>query len=229
VEQDEVRQWRSIQKAIVALRHKRFQTPRLIRRREQLIEAEREISDLFMEQGTDRYRGGHVRKRMRAALRKHHLNPISRDGMLILEGEPGIKDQLRLPHLRVSDPQLIKDARRIINNAKPFADSYIADGTAPDFIENAERAVDEFEQRISTQAKEVAERAHATAALPAALLKGRKIMTAVTGIVEDELAGDIAAQRLWKRAKRLPRTMGRPKNNARGRQIFPPRDDATTA
>lgn len=229
MEEDQRRQWRSLENALSILMQECFQTPRILKRRDQLAEVENEVRRLYVMQAPwTTTRGGGSLVQMRKGLRKHHLNPISTDGMLILDGEPGIEDQLRLPHNRIADRKLVTEARRIIKNAKPFADTYIEEGYAPDFIEKAEQAVDEFERRISAPNDLVAERGHATATLPSLLLKGRKIIRAITRIVEDELAKDPVAQKLWKTAKRLPGTMGRPKNNQRGRRIYPPPEDNAT-
>jgi len=64
----------------------------------------------------------------------------------------------------------------------------------------------------------------ARASLPKALLKGRKIIKSITRLVQDELAKDAGARKLWMRAKRIPKTMGRPKYPQRGKRIYPPPD-----
>jgi hypothetical protein len=219
---DQLKQVRSIEHCLALLPRPEYQTRRIAIRHAELIAVYNRIQELFMMQANPHLRGGQGLKLMRDALRKNHINPISADGMLYLDGEPGIKDLLRLPHKSVADKTLVDEALRIIRNAKPYADTFVEKGYDPDFIEKAEQAVAEFRERSSQPDEKVAKRGYATSALPDVILKGRKIIKSITKLVETELARDKGTVTQWKHAARIPATLGRPKDNFRGRRTDAP-------
>lgn len=214
---DQERQWESIKRALVILELLDFQTPRLQKRRAQLEAEAEKIHALIVAQGGsgNRKRGGGDTKQLREHLRRHHLKPLSRDGKLVLDGMPGIKDMLRLPHERVSDAKLIEAARRIVDNVKPFDATFIESGYRVDFILRAEQAIAALEARAGQPDERTNRSSRATASLPDALVKGREIIGAIDGIVDDDLADKPSARTIWKKAKRLHGKIGRPKNNWR--------------
>jgi hypothetical protein len=224
MEADQLLVWKSLGSAIVCLGDPRFQTARIAKRREQLIEAEKEVAALKEMQGSGERSDTIVAKNLRAALRRQHMNPLSAEGLLYLDGMPGIEDMLRLPPTRVSDQKLVDAAKRIINNVRPYRETFIENGWKPDFIARADRAVKALEKHMMDPRANASLRSQARRSLPKALLKGRKIIKAITRLVQDELADDVAAQRLWMRAKRIPKPMGRPKYPQRSKPIYPPPD-----
>jgi hypothetical protein len=214
---DQERQWESIKRALRILRLVDFQTPRLQKRRAQLETQAETIHALIVAQGGpgNRKRGGGETKRLRVNLRKHHLKPLSRDGKLFLNGVPGIKDTLRLPHERIADSKLVEAARRIVNNVKPHEATFLEAGYRVDFVARAEQAIAALEARAGQPDEQTSRTSRATASLPKALVKGREIIGAIDGIVDDELADNPGARDMWKKAKRLHGKIGRPKNNWR--------------
>lgn len=152
---------------------------------------------------------------------KHHLNPLGRDGGFILKGMPGIKDMLRVPHVRASDAKLVEGARRIVKKVRPFEPTLIAAGYRPDFIERAERAIEALEAKAADQNTRVNRRSRATASLSEALAHGREIMEAIDRLVEDDLADNRSARDIWKNVKHLPGQIGRPKNRRRPPEPLP--------
>src|SRR5258708_1427646 len=217
---DQERQWESIKRALVILGLVDFQTPRLQKRRAQLeTEAEKIHALIVAQDGPgNRKRGGSQTRQLRVNLRKHPLKPLSRDGKLFLAGMPGIKDMLRLPHERIADSNLIEAARRIVDNVKPHEATFIDAGYRIDFIARAEQAIAALEARAGQPDERTNRTSRATASLPKALVKGREIIGAVDGIVDDELADNPGARDMWKKAKRLHGKIGRPKNNWRPQQ-----------
>jgi len=93
----------------------KFQTPRIAKRREQLAAAEAEVATLHGEMqgsgpGSGKRSDTIAATNLRVALRTQHMNRLSADGLLYLDGMPGIEDTLRLPPTRVADQKLVDAA-----------------------------------------------------------------------------------------------------------------------
>ena len=218
------------QAALLILALRDFQTPRLQKRRADLEKKAEEIYGLIVAQGDtgNRKRGGGATMQLRVGLRKHHIKPLSRDGKLFLEGMPGIKDMLRLPHERIADSKLIEAAHRIVDTVKPFQATFFEEGYRADFFARAEQAIAALEARAGQPDERANRTSRATASLPDALLKGREIIGAIDGLVDDELADKPSARSVWKKAKRLHGKIGRPKNNWRPQPKPLPRAETDT-
>jgi hypothetical protein len=217
MDNDELRQWASIQNARKFLRLPGRQTPRLSIRLAKLEKVDAEIAALKDTQSRESNDGDtRTAKMLRVALRKHHLRVICRDAKLYLQGEPGVKDMFRMPHERTADSKLVDAARRIVDNAKPFKATFIDEaGLRTDFIARAETAIDALEAHMKQPDTAANRRSRARASLPDALREGRRILDSIDGIIDDEFADDKSTRDLWKRARRLPGKIGRPKNTWR--------------
>ena len=217
MDNDQLRQWGSIQNSLLFLRLPGHQTPRLSIRLAKLERADAEIAALSSTQSREsNSRDARKGTLLRVALRKHHLKVINRDAKLFLVGEPGVKDMFRMPHMRIADSKLVDAARRIVDNAKPFEDTFINEaGYRADFITRAEKAIDALAAHIKEPDTAVNRRSRARASIPDALREGRRILDAIDGIIDDEFADDKSTRDLWKRARRLPGKIGRPKNTWR--------------
>jgi hypothetical protein len=224
---DQIKQAESISKAIATLQSsKAFKTPRISKRLEELIAIQKRIHELKVDQGvfSSYVRGGKTLKYMRECLRKDHLDPLSSDGKVLLEGEPGIEDSLRLPKSGIKDAELIKAARRIIKNIEPFQETFVAEGYDRDFLEKAEKAVDELERASSQPPVNVSRRSRATSELPAVIRRGRGLLGSINRLVVADLRTDAAALSLWKQTYRLPGIIGRPKKKKNKPRKPPPEE-----
>jgi hypothetical protein len=224
MEADQLLVWKSLGSAIVCLGDPRFQTRRIAKQREHLMAAEKAVAALKAMQGEGKRSDTIVAKNLRVTLRREYMNPLSAEGLLYLDGMPGIEDMLRLPPTRVSDQKLVDAAKRIFNNVRPHRKTFIKNGWERDFIARADRAVKALETHMMGPGGNASLRSQARRSLPNALSKGRKIIKAITRLVQDELADDAAAQTMWMRAKRIPKPMGRPKYPQRSKRIDPPPD-----
>ena len=230
MEADQLLVWKSLQKALACLLGPKFQTPRIAERREQLAVAEKEVATLYDEMqgsgpGSGKRSDTIATTNLRVALRAQHMNRLNADGLLYLDGMPGIEDTLRLPPTRVADQKLVDAAKRIIDGVRPHRDTFIKYGWTPDFIARAEQAVEALENNMKHPGAIANRGSRARASLPKALLKGRKIIKSITRLVQDELANDAGARKMWMQAKRIPKTMGRPKYPQRSKRIYPPPDE----
>lgn len=216
-------QWESIKAGLAALKEAPFQTPRLQRLRSDLEAAHKTIDALYMTQlREERTRSeGVMIDRLRVKLRKDHLLPISEDAGLLLEGLPGVDDFFHVPHKRAKDEELFKAADRILGHAKEYENVFVEGKFAKDFIQKAHAAADALKAKLDDGDTVVNRRSHATHSLKPAIAKGRKIMRSIDKTVASELLDDSAARARWSRAMRVPRKLGRPKNNRRGRLIYP--------
>ena len=78
-------------------------------------------------------------------------------------------------------------------------------------IARAETAIDALEAHMKQPDTAANRRSRARASLPDALREGRRILDSIDGIIDDEFADDKSTRDLWKRARRLPGKIGRPK------------------
>ena len=225
---DQYQLWESIKAALIALNDPAFQTPRLKRLRASLVATMNEIDLLYMTQTRERAVGydGAMLEALRVKLRQGHLLSISKDADLLLEGMPGIADFFWVPHKRVSDEALLDAADRVLTNAKRHEEVFIGGGWDKDFIAQARTAAKALKAKLNDGNTVVNRRSRATASIPAAIAKGRKIMRTIDTTVKAQLVDDAPARERWKRAMRVPKKPGRPKNNRRGRRVDPPSEDA---
>jgi hypothetical protein len=217
----------SIRKALITLRARAFQTPRLIRLRLQLQAAHDEIIALAQTQArgvdTEWYRES--TDKLRVLLRESHLLAISNDAPLLLDGMPGIADEFRVPHKRAPDEELLKATDRILRNAERYKEAFIDGRWKEDFIDRARDAAEALEIKLAEGNPRLNRRSRATHSLPAAIAKGREIMRSIDRIVVAELGKDAAWASQWKAAFRVPKKLGRPKK--KGRDDLPPSVDGT--
>lgn len=125
----------------------------------------------------------------------------------------------------IKDAELLDASDRILANAKEHEKVFIAHRYPKDFIAKAQAAADALRDKLADPNTVVSRRSTATFALKPAIKRGRKVMDSIDKNVAAELSGDAAALSRWARAYRVPRKLGRPKNNRRGRPIYPPPDE----
>lgn len=115
-------QYESIRHCQVVLRGKRFKGPEIDTLRQRFDRAADDVQKLWYEQEKthreSRGEAGELR-RMRADLRKRLLR-ISRRAVVVLDGMPGIRDDLRVPHANVKNVDLLKSGARIVRNLRPY-------------------------------------------------------------------------------------------------------------
>jgi hypothetical protein len=225
---DQYQRGASIKAALRVLTEPEFQTPRLIRLRAELEAANAEIDRLSSTQSRERHisSDGALIEQLRVTLREDHLMVISEDAEVLLEGMPGITDSFRVPHKRGTDENLFKAADRVLGNAEQYEDVFIGGGWDKDFIQQARAAMDALKAKLDDGDTFMNRRSRATHSIPAAIKKGRKIMVSIDKTVTAQLRGNEAARKRWKKAQRIPKKIGRPKNNRRMRPIYPPPEEA---
>lgn len=147
-----------------------------------------------------------------AAARKNvrkQLFRITRHAEAVLDGVPGIREDVRVPHANAKDAVLIKAAARIIKNLRPHMKSLIATGLSKDEVPNLEVAIKRLKEKPGGSVG-IARRSRATASMPDAVKKARKIAKALDAVIRAEFppGAHLAA---WNSVYRVPRKKGRPK------------------
>jgi hypothetical protein len=214
--------WRSIQHSRVVLNLPYFAGHEFDPGRAQLAKAEKAIAKLVGIQRYDSHPGvdsGAI-VRLKQELRRKLLR-VSRNGALVLEGMPGVEDDLRVPHANAKTADLIDAATRIAKNARPHAATLVRAGLPKNFIKQIEISAGALATRTASTDTVISRRSRATRSLPDALRHGRRVIMAIDASVKSELAGNRSALRHWDDAKRIPARMGRPKKKRRK----PPEND----
>jgi hypothetical protein len=211
----------SMDNALVTLIGDAFQIPRLKALRIELESARGKIWELATRQMLSDRPGldGEITKELRDTLRTKYLKPISADAEVLLEGTPGLKDSFRIPHKRDSDEKLLVAAERIFKNASTYRNDFVdRRGYAPDFIACGKAAADALKARLKEGNTVMNRRSRATASLPKAIAKGRKIMDAIDKTVVAELGDDQSSLEMWKASYRVPKKIGRPTTKRRAKR-----------
>jgi hypothetical protein len=210
------RGWDSIQNSLVTLNMSIFDCREVVAGRATLEKAAKVIAELEQAQATDRRAGvdGLRIQSLRSELRRMLLR-ISRHGDVVLEGLPGIEDDLRVPHTNAKTVDLLDAAARIVKNARPHAKSLYTAGLPKDFLKRVETTAKALAAKSTSTDTALNRRSRATRSIPAALRRGRRIMKAIDSTIRSEFADDPVALTLWDSAKRIPGRIGRPKKKRR--------------
>ena len=146
---------------------------------------------------------------------RHRLLRISSHAVVALEGLPGIEDEVRVPHANAKNGDLLEATSRIIKNVRPHLKTLYKTGLPKDSIARLDAVAKALAAKTENPDTAMARRSRATAAIPAALRRARKIVRAIDSTIKLEFAGDVPALKTWARAKRIPGRMGRPKTRRR--------------
>ncbi|HKO14797.1 MAG TPA: hypothetical protein VJU87_01105 [Gemmatimonadaceae bacterium] len=195
-----------------------FDSPRFIMIREQLAQAIARIEQLAAEQHSAafarRARALELR-RLRDELRVGHLLRISRSGKLLLDGMPGIMDELRVPHVRRGDQRLLAASARILAAVRPHAAVFLEAKFAPDFVARAEHAAQALEQAATDPRHGLNPRAVATSELRRELRAARALILALDSEINAAFMGNREVLERWRGIRRVRPRTGRPRKSTR--------------
>lgn len=209
----QLRTLESITRSLALLHDPKFRRPELAGLRQQLETTTKTIRQLHAEQvGNNMATGldGAQIKLARRELRSRLLS-ASNHAIVTLEGLPGIDEDLRVPHANAKHEDLLQATERIVKNLRPHLPTLRRNGMRKDAIARIQAAAKAFRDKVGNADTALARRARATSSLPAALLRGRKIVRALDLMIKLELGDDSAALEMWKPAKRIPGKIGRPR------------------
>jgi hypothetical protein len=148
----------------------------------------------------------------RKALRKDvrtRLMRIGRHAEAVLDGLPGIREDVRLPHGNATDSELLEAAARITKNLRPHVRTLHKTGLPKQEFTKLAASLKALKEKSGSPNTAIARRSRATASIPAAIRRARTIAGSLDIAIRAELpAFDV---RRWKHAYRVPKKMGRPK------------------
>lgn len=206
----------SIKHSLAILKMPAFAIPALAALRTDLEKASARIDQLMVTQIANR---GDFERFRTAALRKElrlRMLRISRDAVIRLDGLPGIKEDVRVPHANASNADLLEAKSRLVKNLRPHMKTLYKGGLPKDSIPRLEAVAKAFAAKLANTDTYINRRSRATSSLPEALAHGRKIVNAIDSVARLELADNPAALRTWAKAKRIPLKLGRPKKKRGG-------------
>lgn len=224
-------QLHSLRSSYRFLSNPRYDLPRIVALRKRLGEciAEAERHNSQQTRASVHGRDGSSRRdALRSDLRQQLLR-ISQDGKALLHGMPGIKDELRVPHERDPDEDLIAAAARLLGFAKRQRRVFIQADFARDFIVRAERTAIALEEHITRPTSPVKPGPLATRNLRLALSKGRATIPALTGEIAATFGRNSSDMRAWRSASRIGKPIGRPTNRTRARREARAKEKAAKA
>lgn len=203
------------------LREPAFGRPTIEPLRAKLAKAVEEVRELSGNQV-----GAHIEARTgslgltvaRKDVRKWMLR-ISRLATAVLDGVPGIRDDVRVPHANAKDVEVIKAAARIVRNLKPHMKTLYDHGLPKDALPRLKDAIGRLKAKSPGASTGIARRSRATASLPDAIRRARKFASALDTAIKLEFAGEKMLAH-WAIAYRVPRKKGRPKKR-RGPEVLP--------
>ena len=204
-------QFRSIIDCQAILEQKEFHRPDLDPLRARFDKAASDVRELYTSQSVahgSRASDGAELNGLRKNVRQRLLR-ISRHALAVLEGLPGIREDVRVPHANAKDAELIKAAARITRNLRPHLKTLQENGLARDSFARLQVAVKALKAKIETPNTAIARRSRATASIPPAIRRARTIARALDTIIRAELTSDVVVR--WTGAYRIPRKLGRPK------------------
>jgi hypothetical protein len=159
----------------VILGNKTFRHPEIEPLREKFNEAADTLRRIRLAQAVEHARlsgdGGELNT-LRKDIRKR-LQRISRLAVGVLDGMPGIRQDVRVPHANTNDADLIKGAARIIRNLRPHVATLQKAGLPADAFSKLLSQMKRLKAKSADPDTAIARRSRATASLPSAIRRAR--------------------------------------------------------
>lgn len=112
---------------------------------------------------------------------------------------PGLEDKFRRPRHR-TDQAILTAARAFLSDAEPFKAGFIKYGMNPDFLEELQGQIHEFEQALSERHSSKQAGVSATAGLDATIQEGLSLRNQLNSVVRITLHNDRALLAEWESA-----------------------------
>jgi hypothetical protein len=157
----------------------------------------------------DARQGTQIRALARAALRER-MEAIVRTARVLHDEVPGIEDKFRMPR-GTNDRDLVNAARAFKADAEPIKAHFIAHDMSPDFLEELQEDIDDFENAVSDQSAGVGNRVAAGAGLDELIERGNEIVRKLDAIVRNKYANNPAVLAEWTSASHTERAPRRAK------------------
>jgi len=207
----------TIRASLIELEKPQYQIPSIIALRRKLQAVQKEVDALALTQNIARPRHGRDRLRLEA-LRKNlrnRLRSVASHAKAILEGMPGIEDELRLPRAKDNDEAWNEAVARVIKNLRPHRRTLYANGLSAQSIVMLERAMADLKRRNAETQTALSQGSRATRDLPVTLRHARNLINSINDQIQVEFADDRHILDAWKSVKRVPGRIGRPRTRGR--------------
>ena len=155
----------------------------------------------------------------REALRDD-LEAIARTARAIALDDPGFEDKFRSPRSN-GDAAVLSAARAFARDAASLRDRFLTHDMPPDFIEDLEQAIKDFELAIQETDASKGTAVAAGASIEAAMEAGLNAIRRLDAIVPNRLGDDGPTFAVWERVRRVEYPSSRAKSDAPTPQIVP--------
>ena len=197
--------------------------PLLTRMREALETCLTRLAELRVEQiGAHAAMRGNARQleQMRQHIRRERMMPLVRIAKPLLRFAPGTERALHVPHARADTLTVASHAVRLAKTLAPHAKLIVSAGYEKTFLPAFRREAEELAAAVRTVEKAREQRARVTAAIDAEVKKGMKTLMVIEGILMSRFPGKSEVMSGWRRARRVPARLGRPRSHsAEGRTL----------
>lgn len=173
--------------------------------REDLDAVEAQLSTHAATQAQSRYGSASAVTRnrvVRNALQVNYLRPISAIAEAKLASSPDL-GTLRLPKNVRTTPQLLAAAEAMGQAAAKYAETFIAAGMAPTFLDDLHAAANAVKEAEATKGSVKSSRMGATKALRVYTEEANRVVRQLDALIEPALAGNPALLMKWKATKRF--------------------------
>jgi hypothetical protein len=143
----------------------------------------------------------------REALRDD-LDAITRTARALALDTPGVDDKFRPPR-GSGDQTLLNAARAFARDAAPLVPQFLAHDMPPDFLEDLDKDMTEFENAIRDREMGKDMNVAARASIDSAMEAGIDAVRRLDAVVPNRLRDDGAAVAVWERARRIEYRRGR--------------------
>ena len=155
--------------------------------------------------------GTESKAQARAALRDF-MDDMSGTARAI-DDVPGIAEKFRVPRNN-NDKELLNAARAFKNDAEPLKAHFIAHEMPPDFLDELQERIDDFEEAISAQSTGVSNHVAAGAGMDAAVARGLDRSRKLDPIVRNKYRDNPTVLAEWTSASHTERAPRRAKAEA---------------
>jgi hypothetical protein len=155
--------------------------------------------------------------RWRDRLREDFLIPLGRAGKKLLKHSPGSWRAFETPPKRSTAEVVVASARAMAKASRAHWKLFVEVGFARNFAARMLKAANELEQRSATGVVARRERSRVLREIEGEVRKGRAILDLMDGLMIAHGREDEVLLSTWKRSKRIPGRIGRPRAKQRRR------------
>lgn len=171
-----------------------------------LHELEYEQHSVKPEQSLEGFNTTFLRKR----LRREYMIPLARIGKPLFRFAPGVEKVLKVPHARASHRELVASAEAILQWVRPHQKLLASAGFPKTFFTELRDLTAQLKRVATTSSARQVKFGRVTRAFRKELAAASDTLRILDGLLLRRTDRDKDFARLWKRALRTPKRLGRP-------------------